>query len=323
MLYVFLAIVSLMIGLVGSARAESFTSGRCTAGYSAKAAVAGKIITAKDDQTPLIRGARIEPGDMIITLPTGRVALYLTTAPTGPAAAEATIYLEGGSEITLGAEKGPERLIHIAKGTAVVSYNARKGAMILATTSAWVRLARGSIRVEIDKAGAASFSLAQGKADRFEGPVPEKGLATMPGGKPLLAKGQHPASKKLTYELSMQRILLASGRWIEKAEIGDLVPRVTPEMPTPSLPGLGIPSVSAVTQPPQVTSVTSPVVSTGQPLTPTLSQAESLLASKSPASVVVGARLGRTRIVGNPGTAGGQTGVRFNPEARAPFRLSQ
>ena len=33
-------------------------------------------------------------------------------------------------------------------------------------------------------------------------------------------------------------------------------------------------------------------------------------------------RAGTTRIVGNPGTTGGSTGVRFNPEVRAPLRLS-
>ncbi|MEP0845061.1 MAG: hypothetical protein HRF43_20350, partial [Phycisphaerae bacterium] len=110
----------------------------------------------------------------------------------------------------------------------------------------------------------------------------------------------------------------AAGRalgWIGRAESGDLAP--TERFTRPSSSAYLVRTTGVVT--PRTASVATPSQLAAPPTAGAFSQTQALLASQNPASVVVGARLERTRIVGNPGTTGG--GIRFNAQARPPLRL--
>ena len=135
------------------------------------------------------------------------------------------------------------------------------------------------------------------------------------------ADGQQVSERPVADPMASQVIKLARG-WIDFAVRGDIVPTSRGAGATrgPTM----LVAVTAVTEPQVLAAVTSP--SAAAPVTtPTgaVSQTQALLTSGNPASVVVGARLERTRIVGNPGTTGGSTGVRFNTQVRPPLQLGQ
>lgn len=109
-------------------------------------------------------------------------------------------------------------------------------------------------------------------------------------------------------------------RWVESAEQGDFTPVRAESQGAEEFLSAELSSGVAFDQ------ASSQVIaqtrgSTTQPLrVPSRSVAEGLLASGVPTSVIVGQRLKRSRIIGNPGTASGQ--IRFNPQAEQLIRLS-
>lgn len=109
--------------------------------------------------------------------------------------------------------------------------------------------------------------------------------------------------------------------WIENAARGDLAPSYRGGAVTVTLAELRV--STGVTVPPAVPSV-APTVSNQILAMPTgaIGTVQSLLTSGNAASVVVGARLQRTRVVGSPGTANGVSTLRFNSLAGPPLRLS-
>jgi hypothetical protein len=113
-------------------------------------------------------------------------------------------------------------------------------------------------------------------------------------------------------------VVKLADEWLGLAAACDLIPAKAPGQPGGMLPSL--PS-SAVT-PPQVSQVNLPP-GAGPVITPQsqVSLTQSLLTSQNPASAVVGSRLERTRIVGNPGTTNVGAGIRFNPFARVTLHL--
>lgn len=104
-----------------------------------------------------------------------------------------------------------------------------------------------------------------------------------------------------------------SAKWVADAEEGDFTPVRAEARSTPEFFGSELSAGLAFDQPrSSVVSASSGPTTT--PLrTPTRSIAEGLLASGVPTSVIIGQRLKRSRIIGNPGTASGA--IRFNPQA--------
>ena len=103
------------------------------------------------------------------------------------------------------------------------------------------------------------------------------------------------------------------GRWVADAEEGDFTPVRAEARSTPEFFGSELSAGLAFDQP-RSSVVSSTSGATTEPLrVPTRSVAEGLLASGVPGSVIIGQRLKRSRIIGNPGTASGS--IRFNPQA--------
>lgn len=235
---------------------------------------------------------------------------------------ELAIYMESDSVVEVQPQEDARPHLRVQKGAIVVQY-ASSGPLILSTAVAWVRLeaGKGMIRAGLGDAGP-TFTLANGRATRFDGAVPAGDVSAAGGGEALTVRPESKANiVKLLNRLVEARVLAEPDQWLKLAEAGDFVPSRQW-----ASPALGIPPEyrvsTAVTQVVSAAAaVTAPPTVIPSAVTPTVTQAQTLLASQNPASVVVGARLERTRIVGNPGAAGGVSGVRFNTQARGPLQL--
>ena len=167
-----------------------------------------------------------------------------------------------------------------------------------------------------------SFDLVAGEARQFDGAVPDGELPAVGGRELRPQPGRRSEVLQLGRSLSDALLREVAAKWVEDAERGDLVPTGQPDVapreasvvPTPSAPV----DQTALAQPVSV----SPV-SVAVPGADGTTRTESLLASGNPASVLVGRRLERTRIIGSPGAPGATTNLQFNREARRPLQLTQ
>ena len=114
--------------------------------------------------------------------------------------------------------------------------------------------------------------------------------------------------------------LKASAQWVRDAERGDFTPvRGASRAAAEVLRG-EISMELAFDQPRSIVAAPAPRIVT-QPMRPTAvtSMVQQRLRSGVPTSVVIAQRIRRTRIIGSPGTQGGQ--IRFNPQAEQLIRL--
>ena len=252
----------------------------------------------------------------------------------------AVVYIDSESTVEFGAPAGPARAITIRRGGAAwVHYTATDGVpLTIVTEAGGVHLHDGTLRV-VAAADRSIFLLAEGKGSAFAGdpPPPADGttLDPGPGGQnqaevtrspPQVETAERPNALRQMRD-SIDRahavaLRAARARWLLLAVAGDIEPSVKVGEPVDAVVG-ALAATSSVTQPTVAAVITASPATTSAFGAPTVtSRAQTLLKSGNAASVIVGARLQRTRIVGNPGTAGGRTGVRFNPDVRAPLRLS-
>ena len=114
--------------------------------------------------------------------------------------------------------------------------------------------------------------------------------------------------------------LRAGAQWVRDAERGDFTPvRGASRAAAEVLRG-EISIELAFDQPRSIVAAPAPRIVT-QPMRPTAvtSMVQQRLSSGVPTSVVIAQRIRRTRIIGSPGTEGGQ--IRFNPQAEQLIRL--
>ena len=114
--------------------------------------------------------------------------------------------------------------------------------------------------------------------------------------------------------------LHAGEKWVERAERGDFIPvrgvaRGAPEMFAPE----GLAPELTFDQPRQAVVAPAPRAGMQPTRVQALSPVRALLETRRPTSVVVGARLARTRIIGSPGTSPGP--IRVNPYVEPLIRL--
>jgi len=202
----------------------------------------------------------------------------------------------------------------------------------------------GTLAVEVGAADV-SFAVTAGRAIFFNAKVPGGALigadrAPVDAAGTELLAGQRISSLAplgpvdIRQEDEMSRLAFAnmnrdlfsfaveqSGQWVESAEKGDFTP-VRPEAAGAAQAfnvQVGLERQS-FDQPRQA--VTTPITrATVSTLQVQANVAQRLLGSGIPSSVVVGQRIRRSRIIGNPGTAGtGQ--LRFNPFAEQLIRLA-
>ncbi|MBI4718511.1 MAG: hypothetical protein HY763_11945 [Planctomycetes bacterium] len=199
---------------------------------------------------------------------------------------------------------------------------------------------RASLLVRAD-AKAATFTAAAGDAACFAGSPPAAPLVSDAGqlkdqrgtvlleGQRISTEGlgqpapDHESGARAASRLGSElyAFALTCGKnWVREAEQGDFTPvrgeaRAAPEIlrtetsPEPSFD-----------QPRSVVAAPAPRVVTQRQRVAAVNQARQLIETGIPASVVVGQRLRRTRIVGNPGTSGG---VRVNPNVEQLIQLAR
>jgi hypothetical protein len=315
---VILALLSgpLCAAAFGQAPVAGLRGGRCTAAVPAEA---GELHPRVGPVRPLIAGSFLTDGAEVRLAPDARAAFHLHPGPE-PSQPDASVYAGPGTTLSVCPNSDPRRLLQMGAGMMVVVYGGEDGVpLIVSTPQAWVRLSTGTLIAEAGPAGA-TFTLVRGSARRFDGTLPAAEATEISGGEALTPEpGAQSRVDAMANDLLKAATRLAAAGWIEKAETGDLVPVAPPGTAArvPVIVGLGnVEVVEPITQTVTVTPVSTSVIAT----TGATSQTEALLSSGNPASVLVGRRLERTRIVGNPGTVGTSVGVRFNPEARLrPF----
>lgn len=286
----------------------------------------GRVTAAKlppgASAAPAVR-SNVDRGTLMTT-PAGANLAARLTARSGGVRVEAGLYLEADTVVeVLPADNLPVSPLAIQKGSLALQYTSAGEApdLVLVTRqpAAWARIRKGSM-VWVDSTGGnATVHLVSGAATLFQGAPPAGNPAEAQGGQELQAE---PALLtevlQLVNDLALAGAYAQADSWVKNVSEGPLVP------PRASAPApRGAPAAIAVAVVTPRTSIQSvvPQVLAGTAVSPTLTQAQALLTSQDPASVVVGARLERTRIVGNPGTSGSGGAVRFNPQVRPPLQL--
>ena len=306
-----LALLAAAVGLTLPAQAQQLT-GKVTA----------TNLPPGSSASPAVRSS-IERGTQIMTSHGAGLAARLT-GRAGAARMEVGLYLKSDTLLEmLPAGNLPLSPIAVQRGTFALQYSAQGDGpdLILALhqPQSWVRVHRGSM-LWVETAGAAtSARLVQGAATVFQGALPTGDTTTMPGGQDLKAEPNLLISVlDLINDLALAGAHAEADNWVKNVSEGPLVP---PRASAPAPRGAPAAVAVAVVTPRSAVQNVVPQVSAATTVAPTLTQAQALLASQSPASVVVGARLERTRIVGESGTAGTGGSVRFNPQVRPPLRL--
>lgn len=316
-----MAAIGWWLAVLAAAAGAQVLQGTCTIDVPDRAGALGRSPDQLVSGTLGI-GEVVEPGSLVQSDAGNWVALRLEAVPAAQSGAagplgQAAVYLGPVSRVAVspGAEAFPH--LQVQQGMVVVSYEpAADGspALLVSLPGGWVRLQRGTLAVTAVEAGS-DAALLVGQASRGSGAVPQEiqeGAAAA-----MAVQVDAPLAQEgvgLVDRVTRAGIAQASQAWLVVASQGDLTPVKQPAAPG----GAEVRAVEApaaqVTPPAVSMAALASVVSLGA-LTPALNQAESLLTSGSPASVIVGARLERTRIVGTP------SGIGFNILARPPLRL--
>ncbi|MBI4579302.1 MAG: hypothetical protein HY718_06340 [Planctomycetes bacterium] len=273
-------------------------------------------ITDSSGTRPLEPRSELQSG-MKIDTAGGQAWLYLATANES---GEATVWMRPDSSMAIESGTDGYRQLRLLGGDVLVRYAAADGRpLVLAADDSWVRLDGGLLWGRVTAAGA-TWELADGEATRFDGKLPAAGPLPATGGEALVVD---PAAREratdLQRALSYAMVADASAKWLVRAERGDLTPTPKGEVTEAAVSQFVVEVAPIVTPVLPSVAIAATVVSSTAGVG--LNQAESLLATGNPASVVVGARLERTRVVGSPGTAE-SGGLRFNSQARGPLRIN-
>jgi hypothetical protein len=220
---------------------------------------------------------------------------------------------DGGSASIIRKLQSPDWMLLVARAGAARGYTLSRGA---------------SLFVEMSEQGV-SFSARSGDAWFFAGDVPEGRLVDESGNLiddsgVHLAQGQRvtstaPAAATADEEAGtiappgmrddLETFALAqSDQWLQQAERGDFTPVRGPGRAAPEVMQGGLEPSLAFDQPRPVLTGPAPRPTAGAVRT-TLDPAQSLVASGVPGTVVAGQRFRRSRIIGNPGTAGPGSGA--------------
>lgn len=278
-------------------------------------------------------------GEVIVTGPDGGATLSLTGR-------ETLVHLSSDATCSFFAHGGLADgggFVHVHKGRAEVLRKRSDNRWMLTAAgngaSAGYMLSQGaSFVVQVD-GDVVVFSVIQGQGWAFRGEVPAGALLDETGaprdrGGVRIAEGERVAlgeaaaapdahadanrSGERRRQDAYAFALTCGGNWLHRAEQGDFTP-VRGESRGPSELARGEVSTELAFDQPR-TPVLAPVprVAT-QPLrTALVNPARALIESGIPTSVVVGQRLRRTRIIGNPGTTGP---IRVNPNVESLIRL--
>lgn len=295
------------------------------------------------------RNHGLRPGDTVATLDDGTAVVLLPDY-------KIVVHQDPTTQLQLGDVSTRDNVIPVSLTVIEGSVHVvRKPAAQFQSDKAWLVIAGGTgpaIGYTLSKeaslviqagANGVTFTVTGGQATFFSGRIPG-GPLIGPDDQPVdktgvvLTQGQRistqrPAAaetdqetprlawKRMTEDLD-QFSLAHSNSWVERAEKGDFTP-VRGEAAT----GAGDFGVE-IGKPRQTfdqprTTVTSPaprsVVTAVQ--APQVTTALSLIGTGNAASVIIAQKLRRSRIIGNPGTAGsGQ--IRFNPSAERLFELA-
>lgn len=268
---------------------------------------------------PAMLGGTLEGGFVELrTAEANQASFYLTDG-----GSELGLYLDAGTTLALGPAGDDRRRMKITSGKVVINFISRDNRpLIVSLPGGWLRLEFGLAVLAVSESGA-QVTLAKGLAARFEGDVPEGDPLAARDGEPLAetaAAGKEASA--LIERLTRAGLSDAPSDWLAKAESGDLIPTPQPGQPAQQVAAsfsagkpvdqpVGVNASTLVTGTSVSANVTSPIVT----------QAQSFLVSQNPATVLVGARLERARIIGNPGTTGVNSGIRFNPQVRGPLGL--
>jgi hypothetical protein len=215
---------------------------------------------------------------------------------------------------------------------------------LLISCTSWpaYTLSKGASIVVSADGAEARFNVTRGSALYFAQAVPEGMLldaegqpidrtgVAIPEGQQVSTRQPQPtadagsssaASKSLSADLYKFGLGLGD-EWVADAEQGDLVPvRGESRAPMEALADAGRVSEPAFDQPRTV--VVTPVQRTTRSAVQPVQVGDAVTALRSsgvPTEVVIGQRFVRTRIIGNPGTTGGQQ-IRANPFAEQLIRL--
>ena len=291
----------------------------------------------------------LQPGETIVTADDGAAVLMLPGY-------ETVIHLGDGqsrSELALaeasGLDSGVPLGLTLTAGHALIVRKPSDQRWLLfagrsAAAEAYV-LSRGASFVARADADEVTFSVSHGEVVYFSGPPAQRLIdeagelidrtgVVIPAGQRVSAGA--PAQAVPDAESVPQAInrlndgLYAFGlqkgrQWVEQAEQGDLIPAKGAVRGAARVfaAEVGVPRAT-FDQPRSVAVVTTPRVVTAPTRTALVAAPVvqnvgiSLIQSRIPTSVIVGQRLLRTRIIGNPGTSGG---VRANPQAQQLIRL--
>ena len=316
--FVAVLLMAIVAGTAGARQADELT-GSCTIVLRGDSGAVLDHTQDPPDQYPLERGSLVERAMAVRTDEGNKAAVLLRYAEqdAGRVVGNVALYLDEKTTVKAGAEDETRRVLEVTGGTAVVYYAATDRLPLLVTTSrGWAQLAGGTLHVVVAE-GSVKFRLGVGAAVLFDGPLPDGDPNAAKGGKPLSADAAARAQAgKLISQLNQHRILgLAPAAWLVRAEGGDFVPTAVVGVSAADIAASFGSGRKPVDQAGQVQSVSVAPVTVSVTASGMSQQVQSLLGSTDPASVVVGARLLRTRIVGNPGGAAG-SGIRFNLQSR-------
>jgi hypothetical protein len=283
----------------------------------------GALGTPPGDLMPgmLRTSGTIDPGSVVQTDPGNWVGLLLQTAataqPSAAAGVQVAVCLGESSRLAISPGGEPRPHVQVQQGLAVISYEPGSGGagLLVSTLSDWVRLERGTVVVTVAAEGS-DFAILAGQATRFAGAIPAD-ISTVQGGTGLSVQADAPLAQRgtaLAARVMQVGVAQASKKWLVMASQGDLIPvKEAESLGRTEAKAVEAPSAEVTPSSVSAASLTSVVATTA--MAPSMNAAQTLLSSGDPASVVVGARLERTRVVGT------STGIAFNPLARAPLVL--
>ncbi len=212
-----------------------------------------------------------------------------------------------------------------------------------ARNAGFVLVRNGSVTLTVDRSDISCLALA-GEAIWFDGAPPAGPLinasgAVVPQGGLAIPQGSRVVAQRVDDRISqdVDSVSLAysgvvdtmyafgldqGSQWVRQAEQGDFTPvRGSSRAAAEAFSAQVGVSQSAFDQPRSQVVAPAPTTSIRTVTAANSNPANALIASGIPSNVVVGQRLRRSRIIGNPGTTG-VSGLRFNPNAEQLIRLS-
>ncbi len=278
-------------------------------------------------QNDLQQGQRLRPAMGVRTVGDNVAMAYLAAGEPGSPAAQASLYLDADSQIRLAGADVPYRQLTVSQGSLLVRYQATDGEpLAVVAGGGWVRLAGGTLSVNVAGNRTEWVLMSAGSASRFDGAPPAGEIKGAQGGQSLVPGTLSPAAAALIAKLHGAMGLDAPADWLGRAERGDLTPTEIEgvvlgdfDVPEVRTAAVAKPSAQVATVSAAAANVLPPIsIVSASPPPQRVSGVQALLTSGNPASVVVGTRLERARVVGIPLPSN----LSFNRVVRPPLNLS-